>query len=160
MADEGYDVWLGNARGTVYSTNHTTLNPFGSRNDRRLFWDYSVHEIGIYDLPASIDYILNETGETKINYIGHSQGSLVFFIMASERPEYQNKIELMHAIGPAVFIGHTTSSPMRALAPWAKSITVRHSTPIFVYFTPNLIAAIVFHLEHWQSAKFLLSFTK
>lgn len=74
LADEGYDVWLGNCRGSVYSVNHTKLKPFGSLKHQRLFWKYSLHEIGFFDLPASIDYVLEHTGQTNLHYIGHSQG--------------------------------------------------------------------------------------
>lgn len=149
-------MWLGNARGNVYSTNHTIYKPFGSRSDRRNFWTYSLDEIGYYDAPASIDYILNHTGQSKLTYVGHSQGSLLFFIMASERPEYQQKIEIMHAIGPAVFLGNTTSPPMLALAPWAKSITVRHCKILnLLNVTPNLI--VVTFSDHWQNIEFLFA---
>lgn len=46
LADNDFDVWLGNARGNTYSANHTILKPFGSRINRRKFWDFSWHEIG------------------------------------------------------------------------------------------------------------------
>lgn len=73
LADENYDVWLSNSRGNVYSCNHTTYNPFGSSNDRKKFWDFSWHEMGYYDLPAIIDFILDETDQEKLQFIGHSQ---------------------------------------------------------------------------------------
>ena len=52
---------------------------------------YSWNEIEIYDVPAMIDYIIERTGQEKIFMIQHSQGT-AFFVMASERPEYQEKM--------------------------------------------------------------------
>ncbi|KAI4469876.1 lysosomal acid lipase-related [Holotrichia oblita] len=69
LANLGYDVWMANARGTYHSRGHTrydTSNPE--------YWDFSWHEIGLYDHPATIDYILSKTGVSKLSYIGHSQG--------------------------------------------------------------------------------------
>ncbi|XP_055381697.1 lipase 1-like [Condylostylus longicornis] len=78
LSDAGYDVWLGNARGTYSSRKHSKLNYKTSRE----YWDFTFHEIGIYDLPALIDYILMKTSSQKLHYIGHSQGSTVFFVFA------------------------------------------------------------------------------
>lgn len=65
----GYDVWFGNARANTYSRNHTHLSP-----DDGEFWKFSWHEIGLYDLPAMIDFILEKTEQDQMIYIGHSQG--------------------------------------------------------------------------------------
>lgn len=116
MADSDYDIWIGNVRGTTYSRNHTTLNAFGTRKNRQQYWDFSFHEIGLYDLSASIDYVLAQTGQSKLQYIGVSQGVATFFVMMSERPEYNNKIEMMHAMAPAVFVSHVTSSLIHKVA--------------------------------------------
>lgn len=53
LVDAGYDVWLINPRGNLYSRKHKTLLP-----SQPEFWEFSFHEIGIYDIPACIDYIL------------------------------------------------------------------------------------------------------
>ena len=68
---KGYDIWLGNQRGTKYSTEHTTLNP---KKDKA-YWEYSFTEMGQFDAPAQVDYVRNATGAEKVTYIGHSQGT-------------------------------------------------------------------------------------
>lgn len=55
LANAGYDVWLGNNRGNIYSRKHQTLNP---DIDTAKFFDFSFYELGKYDLPANVDYIL------------------------------------------------------------------------------------------------------
>ncbi|KAL4703343.1 hypothetical protein ACJJTC_013109 [Scirpophaga incertulas] len=98
LADGGYDVWLANLRGNMYTT-HENL----TRNDE-VFWNYSFHEHGKYDIPAIIETVLNVTGLSKILYIGYSMGTTSFFTMMSQRPEYNDKLIAFVALAPAVYL--------------------------------------------------------
>ncbi|XP_037513150.1 lysosomal acid lipase/cholesteryl ester hydrolase [Rhipicephalus sanguineus] len=117
LADAGYDVWLGNVRGNTYSS-HVKY----TRKDKQ-FWDFSFDEMIKYDLPAMLDYVLNTTQQTKLFYVGHSQGTLILFALLSERPEYNKKIQLFSAMGPVTNVTYMTS-PVRLLAPFAKDAGV------------------------------------
>lgn len=70
---------------------------------------FSWHEMGVFDLPAYIDYILERTARSQLHYIGHSQGTTTFFVMASTRPEYNQKIKSMHALAPVAYFEHNTN---------------------------------------------------
>lgn len=48
-----------------------------------------------------------------------------FFIMLSEKPEYNSKIETMSALAPAVFLKHCKSRFIRLLKPFVSSLYVR-----------------------------------
>ncbi|XP_049818497.1 lipase 3-like isoform X2 [Aethina tumida] len=100
LAENGFDVWLMNARGNFFSRKHQHLDPDSDIK----FWKHSWHEIGMYDLPANIDYILNVTNHEKLFYIGHSQGGTIYYVLTSEKPEYNDKIRMSAQLGPAVFL--------------------------------------------------------
>lgn len=116
----GYDVWMPNSRGNAYSRNHTTLNP----DTDSTYWDFSFNEMGIYDLPSSIDYILNNTGKEQLFYIGHSQGTTSFYIMASEKPEYNKKIKAQFSLAPVAYMNHIESPLIKFIAPFTNIIGV------------------------------------
>lgn len=124
LADLGYDVWLGNVRGTRYSRNHIKYNPDGKRKDRKNYWSFSWHEIGVVDVPETIDYVLDKTGYEQLHYIGHSQGTTVFWVMASELPEYNDKIKSMQAFAPVAFMSHLRSPFLRAASLFTNTIDV------------------------------------
>lgn len=100
LANQGYDVWMGNSRGSTYSLNHTNLN---YKTDWK-YWDFSFHEIGLYDLPASLNYVLARRQRKSLAYIGHSQGNLAMFILQSFHPEWANKVKPFVAMAPIAFI--------------------------------------------------------
>ncbi|CAG4991873.1 unnamed protein product [Colias eurytheme] len=103
LADLGHDLWMGDCRGNAYSRNHVKLDP---DKDAEAFWDFSFHEHGYYDLPAFIDTVLEKTGEKKLNAIGISQGTAMFFIMGSLRPEYNEKVNALVAMAPVAYLNH------------------------------------------------------
>lgn len=72
--------------------------------------------MGYYDTPAFIDYILAATNQENLYYIGHSQGTTSFFAMASQRPEYNQKVRLMIALAPVVYLSNSVHPLIKVLA--------------------------------------------
>lgn len=114
LAEEGFDVWMGNARGNYYSRKHVRLNPDAILSTS--FWQFSWDEIGNIDLPTMIDFALARSGRDRLHYIGHSQGTTSFFVMTSLRPEYNQKIISMHAFAPVAYMAHNESALLRILS--------------------------------------------
>ena len=56
LFDRGYDIWMGNNRGTKYSN----FNPKFPESQEESFerWDFSWEELGMYDVPAFMDKII------------------------------------------------------------------------------------------------------
>nr|XP_021181586.2 lipase 3 [Helicoverpa armigera] len=120
LAEEGFDVWMGNGRGNYYSRRHVTLSPDAHKSN--VFWKFSWDEIGNKDLPAMIDYVLDETGEQRLHYVGHSQGTTAFFVLGSMLPAYNAKIISMHALAPVAYMAHNRNPLFKMLAPYSNKI--------------------------------------
>ncbi|KAE8750091.1 Lipase 3-like [Frankliniella occidentalis] len=112
----GYDVWMGNFRGNRYSRSHRDRDNMDPDRNVRQFWDFSFHEKGVYDVPATIDYILERTDHSDLMYIGHSMGTTAFFIMLSERPAYNVKVRSMSALAPVSYMTQVQSPLLRVAA--------------------------------------------
>jgi lysosomal acid lipase/cholesteryl ester hydrolase len=133
LANMGYDVWLGNNRGNKYSRNHKTLNP----DNEKKFWYFSYHEMGLFDLPAIIDFILETTGREKISYIGHSQGTAQLFSALTLKGDYFNKrLNAFLAFGPVSNLGNLGSSFLKTIAT-TKLDELLTTLNIFNEFLPN-----------------------
>lgn len=98
LATHGYDVWLANYRGSIYSTNHTRFSVSSKE-----FWSFSIDEMVKYDLPAEIDYILEQTNQSSIGFIGHSQGNLMMFALLSINDDYTEKIQPFISLSPVFY---------------------------------------------------------
>ena len=112
LADVGYDVWLGNARGNYYSRAHVKYNP-----DRDVeFWDFSWDDMARDDLPSMIYYILNVTQQTQIGYVGHSQGTMIAFAQFGDiNSTLQNNISFYGALAPVAHLAYI-KSPLKYLS--------------------------------------------
>lgn len=71
-----------------------------------------------------VDYTLKTAEVEKLQYIGFSQGTTVFWVMTSTKPEYNDKIIAMHALAPIAFVGNIKSPLIRALAPFSNTLEV------------------------------------
>jgi len=99
----GYDVWMGNNRGNLYSQNHATINPYHNK----AYWSFSFSDMGRHDVPAMIDYVLNTTNKDNLTYIGHSQGTAQMFVAMTDdklKSDLATKVNLFVALSPIAYM--------------------------------------------------------
>ncbi|KAG6595988.1 putative lipase [Phytophthora cinnamomi] len=111
LADLGYDVWLGNNRGTTWSKEHKEY----STDDER-FWDFTWEDMGKYDLPAMIKGALSVSGRSTLSYVGHSEGTTQAFVGFTHDQELAKSVSYFGALTPVAWTGDATSPIFVTLA--------------------------------------------
>jgi len=111
LADNGFDVWLTNIRGNMYSRRHVKLKP-----STKAFWDWSWDQMAHYDLESFTNYIIKTTGQSKVSYIGHSQGTTMAFAKLSSEPAFSSKLNIFIALAPVAHLTSQTSQLLTILA--------------------------------------------
>ncbi|XP_061355410.1 triacylglycerol lipase 2-like [Gastrolobium bilobum] len=109
LADNGFDVWLANTRGTKYSQGHKSLSP----NDMA-YWEWSWDELASYDLSASVQYVYNHTGQ-KLHYVGHSLGTLMA-LAALSQGQLLNMLRSAALLCPIAHMDQIPSQPSKLAA--------------------------------------------
>ena len=117
LSSLGYDVWMLNVRGNRYSQKHKTLNP----NYNKEFWSFSWDESARYDYPTTIDYILDQTRQEDLSFVGFSMGTTQYLVLLSELPEYNRKIKVGYLLGPAALIGGANNPILYVKIPMFKA---------------------------------------
>ncbi|GAB6018520.1 hypothetical protein CHUAL_000217 [Chamberlinius hualienensis] len=87
LADDCYDVWLGNLRGNRYARRHKHLAPKDPE-----FWDFT----------------------TKLSIVAHSMGTTLTMLMLAGQQEYNNKVDLVILQSPVMF-GRFLKNPLRVI---------------------------------------------
>eukprot|EP00256_Glycine_max_P068589 XP_025983184.1 triacylglycerol lipase 2 [Glycine max] len=109
LADNEYDVWLANVRGTKYSSGHTSLIP----NDTA-YWDWSWDELASNDLPAFVQYVYNYTGQ-RIHHASHSLGTLMA-LAAFSQGQVLSMLRSASLLCPIAYMNQIPSIPTKLAA--------------------------------------------
>jgi len=156
----GYQVYLGNNRG-IFNMGHRKLK----RSDPR-FWDYNIKELALYDLPALVDHVLNDTGHSKLAFLGHSQGNATMFctLATGMIPELGSKLSCFVALAPAVYAGPLTEGfPFGALKSmrwrtWRRFFGILDFLPI-MSMCVDWLPSTIFGFLGYQMFAFLFNWT-
>ncbi|KAK4124911.1 alpha/beta-hydrolase [Parathielavia appendiculata] len=97
LVEKGFDVWFGNNRGNKYSKKSIYSSPSSPK-----FWNFSIDEFAFHDIPDSISYILETTGQPSLSYIGFSQGTAQAFASLAVHPKLNDQVNVFIALAPAM----------------------------------------------------------
>ncbi|GAB6018521.1 hypothetical protein CHUAL_000218 [Chamberlinius hualienensis] len=152
LSDAGYDVWLGNFRGNIYSRRHLVLSPDSNSS----FWNYSLDELSQYDLPSMIDYIRQTTNQPTLSFVGHSMGSTTAAMMLTKKHHYCYKLKRIVWLAPVLY-GTYAKTALRILV--SQHQTIRSLLDLVygteVFWAPRWVKDLMASLCVTQTGKFV-----
>lgn len=84
--------------------------------------------MGVYDMTTTIDFILKETRQSKVDIVGYSLGTTIALVGLSDRPEYNAKINKLVLMAPTSRL-KTPGIPLSIINQYSPFVTV-----IFITF--------------------------
>ncbi|KAK4181773.1 putative sterol esterase [Triangularia setosa] len=145
LVEKGYDVWLGNNRGNKYSKKSIRYSPTTTE-----FWNFSIDQFALHDIPNSISYILEITGQPSLSYIGFSQGTAQAFASLSIHPKLNEQVNVFIALAPAMSPAGLSNGIVDALVKASPQV-------LFLLFGRR---SILSSATMWQSILYPPLFTK
>lgn len=128
LSNNNYDVWLIESR----ATNDRVMRRLSDGGNDKTFWDFSLDEQALIDLPLQLEFVLKKTNSKKVAYIAYSQSTTLMFMLLSMRPEFSEKIACFIAMAPVVYTSH-----LRGLV-WPASVSRMYTqTTSAVAAVPN-----------------------
>lgn len=79
--------------------------------------------MGVIDMPTVIDFVLNNTGYSKLDIVGYSLGGTIALVGLSDRPEYNDKVNKLVLMAPAVRL-QSTGVPVNLFRLFSQMIQV------------------------------------
>lgn len=75
-------------------------------------------EMGLYDMPASLNYVLRVTRQKKLSFVGYSIGCTMFFVAMITHPELNERVDVMFAFAPTSTLADFRVAPVRTFLPF------------------------------------------
>lgn len=115
-APDGHTLWQWPETGLPISAQDLAHTQVAMARSARVIFScaclpYSFHEMAMYDLPATINYILQRTGQEQLYYVAYSQGTTI-------GTEEESKLAESHQL--------CTPSLGVFLKPWSGRVMSRH----------------------------------
>lgn len=78
----------------IFKNPKIDLNSIENQFNQK-YWNYSLDDEARFDIPASMNHVLDETGKKKLSLVGHSAGSNLIFMVQILYPELQEKSKFL-----------------------------------------------------------------
>lgn len=102
LSDSGFDVWIGNNRGNIFSVSNTKMDI-----NTEEFWDaVDVDTMAALDVPSIFDYVLAATKAPKLDWVGHSQGGGVMIFALAKNASLKDRLGTAALLAPGVHMAH------------------------------------------------------
>jgi len=102
LSDAGFDVWLGNNRGNVFSAANSKMDI-----NTQEFWDaVDVDEMAGEDVPSIVNYVLETTKAPRLHWVGHSQGGGQLVFALAKDPSLAERLGSSVLLAPGVHMAH------------------------------------------------------